>query len=54
MGISRNAMENLGCLPFCCVAEKVNPNESKQLQPDVKVTRDEPLPWPWAVNPQFS
>jgi hypothetical protein len=40
MGISRNVMENLGFLPFCCAAEKINTNESNQLQDDLKVMSD--------------
>jgi hypothetical protein len=40
MGITRNAMENLGFLPFCCIAEKFKSNESNQLYDVVKVTRD--------------
>jgi len=47
-------MENLGFLPFCCMAEKINPNESKRLQADVKVTQDKALPSRWATIPQFS
>jgi hypothetical protein len=40
MGITRNVMEKLGFLPFYGSAAKFNLNESKQLQVDVKVTRD--------------
>ncbi len=53
MGITRNAMENLGFLPFCCMAEKTNINESNQLQADVKVMHDRAFLSPWAPNQEF-
>jgi hypothetical protein len=53
MGITRNAMENLGFLPFCCMAEKINLNRFKWLQGDLNVMRDEPFLSPRTANQQF-
>ena len=38
MGITRNVMENIGFFRFSDATAKTNPNESKELQIDVKVT----------------
>jgi len=46
-------MENLGFLPFCCMAEKINTNESNQLQDDLKVMSDSAFRSPWVANQQF-
>jgi hypothetical protein len=53
MGITRNAMEKLGFLPFCCAVAKINPNGFKWLRTDVKVTLDRAGSASWAANLQF-
>ena len=53
MGITRNVMEKLGFLPFCCAAAKINPNGFNQLRTDIKVTLDRAGSTSWEANHQF-
>jgi hypothetical protein len=53
MGITRNAMENLGFLPFCCMAEKTNINGFKWLRHDLKVIWDNSFLSPGTANQEF-